>query len=44
VEIAVSVEASPLEPTDLVVLAVGIVVAALRPSDLVAHQQHRYTE
>ena len=31
----------PVEPADLVVLAVGVVVAALRAPDLVAHQQHR---
>ena len=36
-----SLEERPVEPADLVVLAVGIVVAALRPPDLVAHQQHR---
>ena len=30
------------EPADLVVLAVGVVVAALRARELVAHQQHRH--
>ena len=36
VEIPVSLEERPVEPADLVVLAVGIVVALLRPPDLVA--------
>ncbi len=40
-EVAVSLEERPVEPADLVVLAVGIVVASLRPPDLVAHRQHR---
>src|SRR5262249_8972083 len=31
----------PVEPADLVVLAIGVVVAALRPPQLVAAQQHR---
>ena len=31
----------PVEPRDLVVLAVGVVVAALRAADLVAAEQHR---
>ena len=34
----------PVEPADLVVLAIGVVVAALRAPDLVAHQQHRRPE
>ncbi len=32
----------PVEPGDLVVLAVGVVVAALRAADLVAAEQHRH--
>ena len=31
----------PVEPTDLVVLAIGVVVALLRPADFVSGQQHR---
>ncbi len=34
-------DALPVHPADLVVLAVGVVVAPLRAFDLVAHQQHR---
>src|SRR6266436_2872325 len=34
----------PVEPGGFVVLAIGIVVAALGPSDLVAGEQHRHTE
>ena len=32
----------PVEPRDLVVLAVGVVVAVLRAADLVAAEQHRH--
>src|SRR5690606_3810258 len=32
----------PVKPADLVVLAVGVVVAALGAPDLVAAEQHRY--
>src|ERR1039457_835257 len=35
------VEMLPVDPRDLVVLAVGVVVAALRATDLVATAQHR---
>ena len=41
VDVGVPLEQAPVEPADLVVLAVGVVVAALRPAHLVAHQQHR---
>ena len=40
-QVAVSLQQCPVEPVDLVVLAVRIVVPALRPPDLIAHQQHR---
>ena len=33
---------APVEPGDLVVLAIGVVVAALRAAELVAGQQHRH--
>ena len=42
--IGVLVEQGPIEPTGLVVLAVGVVVAALRAADLVAHQDHRHAQ
>jgi hypothetical protein len=32
----------PVDPADLVVLAVGVVVAALRAGELVAGEQHRH--
>src|SRR5687768_16117250 len=32
----------PVDPADLVVLAVGVVVAGLRAAELVARQQHRH--
>ena len=35
------VDVVPVEPRDLVVLAVGVVVPALRAADLVAAEQHR---
>ena len=31
----------PIEPTDLIVLAVGVVVAALGAAHLIAHEHHR---
>ena len=34
----------PVEPVGLVVLAIGVVVAALRAADLVAHQDHRHAQ
>ena len=37
-EVAVPLEEPPVEPADLVVLAVRVVVASLRPAHLVAHQ------
>src|ERR1700756_1738859 len=41
-EIAVSVEQAPVEPAYLVVLAVRVVVAALRSANFVAHLEHRH--
>src|SRR5215472_13203195 len=32
----------PVEPADLVVLAIGIVVAVLRPAPLIAAAEHRH--
>src|SRR5205807_553352 len=40
-EIGVGAGAAPIEPAELVVLAVGVVVAALRAEELVAAEQHR---
>ena len=40
-DVRMPLEQRPVEPGRLVVLAVRVVVAALRASDLVAHQQHR---
>src|SRR5262252_7865439 len=37
-------ERPPVEPTDLIVLTIGIVVPALRAPDFVAHEQHWRTE
>src|SRR5690349_14802641 len=34
----------PIKPRDIVVLAISIVVAALRPADFVSSEQHRNTE
>src|SRR5205085_8044534 len=34
----------PVRPADLVVLAVGVVVATLRPTELVAAAQHRHAD
>ena len=42
--VCVLVEQRPVEPGRLIVVAVGVVVSALRPPHLVAHQQHRYAE
>ena len=41
VHVAVPFKQRPVEPTGLVVVAVGVVVAALRAPHLVAHQEHR---
>src|SRR5262245_34648292 len=38
--VAVLLEQRPVEPADLVVLAVRIVVATLRAANLITHQQH----
>ena len=37
----VSLHPGPVEPVGGIVLGVGVVVATLRPPDLVAHQEHR---
>ncbi len=34
----------PVEPACLIILAIGVIISALRPANLVAHQDHRYTE
>src|SRR5258706_9245407 len=38
------VDLRPVEPRDLVVLAVGVVVAVLRPPNLIAATDHRYPD
>ena len=40
-QVLVAARRGPVEPADLVVLAVGVVVAALRARELVAAQDHR---
>ena len=40
VQSAMPLEQRPVEPADLVVLAIRVVVAALRPTHLVAHGEH----
>jgi len=42
VDVTVALEAAPVVPARLVVLAVSIVVASLRATELVASQEHRY--
>ena len=32
----------PMKPAELIVLAVGVVIAVLRPAEFVAAQQHRH--
>src|SRR5208283_4659223 len=44
VVLQLSVGLGPVEPGDLVVLAVGVVVAALGPAHLIAAEQHRHAE
>ena len=44
VDISVVLQQGPVQPADLIVLAVCIVVPALAAPHLVAHQQHRGTE
>ncbi len=34
-------QVTPIKPTDLIILAVGVVVSALRSPHLIPHQQHR---
>ena len=43
-DIGVLRQARPVEPTDVVVLAIGIVVAPLRAPHLVAHQEHGHAD
>src|SRR5439155_939376 len=38
----VAVDLRPVDPRKLVVLAVSVVVACLRPAELVTHEQHRH--
>ena len=33
----------PIQPTDLVVLTIGIVVAVLRPAEFISSAKHRHT-
>src|SRR4029079_7063021 len=40
----VPIDEGPVEPAQLAVLAVGVVVAELRPADLVAHRDHRHAD
>src|SRR5208283_80816 len=42
-EVPVSVEEAPIEPADLVILAIGIAVAPLSAPHFVAHLEHRRT-
>src|SRR5271165_2555615 len=44
VQIPMAVEKAPVEPADLVVLAICVVVAALRSAHFVAHLEHRGTD
>ena len=43
-DVAVLLQECPIKPADLVILAVGVVVAVLRPPGFVSHQYHRYTQ
>ena len=40
VQVAVALDQAPVEPTDGIVLAVGVVITTLRAPYLVAHQDH----
>ena len=40
--LALDAQAGPIDPADLIVLAIGIVVALLAVADFVAGEQHRY--
>ena len=42
--LGVPLDEVPVEPAELAVLAIGVVVAALRPADLVAHREHRHAD
>jgi len=41
VDVAVPLQQAPVEPTDVGVVAVRVVIAPLCPTHLVAHKQHR---
>ena len=41
VDVGVPLQQAPVKPTDIAVLAIGIVVAPLGTAHLVAHEQHR---
>ena len=40
-DVAMLLQQAPVEPADIGVLAVGVIVAPLGPADFVAHEQHR---
>ena len=44
VQIRMLRDQGPIEPTGLIVLAVGVVVAQLGPAHFVAHQDHGHTQ
>ena len=33
----------PIEPADLIVLAIGVIIAVLGPAEFIAAEQHRHT-
>jgi hypothetical protein len=41
---SVLLDQRPVEPTQLVVLAIGVVVATLGATYFIAHDDHRYTD
>ena len=41
-QVGVSRKEVPVEPTDLAVMAVGIIIASLSSPDLITHQDHRH--
>ena len=41
-DIRVFVDERPVKPADLVILAVRVIVAALRSPDFIAHEDHRH--
>jgi hypothetical protein len=42
-QIGIAFEEIPIEPADLVVLAIGVIVSALAPAGFVSGQNHGYT-